>query len=153
MTLRRLLIILWIAWKVSGLYMFGFQKFTSTYSCRSVWLNMFLLLGIHCAVFSELVNGNAGIICVILLLLLPLALPVLYISDRVVVVYLDGELESVTKEKFLEAIKNQDISYIPSRDYDLDGLACMNFFLSTFEWELVDGEIERIMRKKYGSNL
>ena len=92
--------------------MFGFQGFTSTYSCRFVWLNMFLLLGIHCAVFSELVNGNAGIMCVILLLLLPLALPVLYISDRVVVVYLDGELESVTKEKFLEAIKNQDISYI-----------------------------------------
>ena len=75
------------------------------------------------------------------------------VMSNIVVVYLDGELESVTKEKFLEAIKHRDISYILSWNDALDGLERRCFFLSASEWELVDGEIERILWKRESVNL
>lgn len=133
--------------------MFGFQKFTATSSAFVINLVLFFMSVCNLMAFGKemLEYSTFGAIFIFFHLVLFIAVNI--VMSMVVVVYLDGELESVTKEKFLEAIKNQDISYIPSKDYDLDGLACMNFFLFTFEWELVDGEIERIMWKKYGSNL
>lgn len=133
--------------------MFGFQKFTATSSAFVINLVLSFMVICNLIAFEKEIDEypTFGIIFICFNFLL--AIVVNMIMTKIVVVYLDGELESVTKEKFLEAIKSQDISYIPNIDYDLDGLACMNFFLSTFEWELVDGEIERIMWKKYGSNL
>lgn len=133
--------------------MFGFQKFTATSSAFVINLVLSFVVICNLIAFGKEIDEYTTFGIIFICFNFLLAIVVNMIMTKIVTVYLDGELESVTKEKFLDAIKNQDISYIPSKDYDLDGLACMNFFLSTFEWELVDGEIERIMWKKYGSNL
>ena len=133
--------------------MFGFQKFTATSSAFVISLVLFFMSVCNLMAFGKEMLEYSAFGAIFIFFHLVLFIAVNIVMSMVVVVYLDGELESVTKEKFLEAIKSQDISYIPNIDYDLDGLACMNFFLSTFELELVDGEIERIMWKKYGSNL
>lgn len=133
--------------------MFGFQKFTATSSAFVINLVLSFMVICNLIAFGKEIDEYTTFGIIFICFNFLLAIVVNMIMTKIVAVYLDGELESVTKEKFLDAIKNQGISYIPSKDYDLDGLACMNFFLFTFEWELVDGEIERIMWKKYGSNL
>lgn len=133
--------------------MFGFQKFTATSSAFVINLVLSFMVICNLIAFGKEMDEHPIFGLIFIFFNFMLLIAVNMIMTKIVVVYLDGELEFVTKEKFLEAIKSQDISYIPNRDYDLDGLACMNFFLSTFEWELVDGEIERILWKKYGSNL
>jgi hypothetical protein len=124
--------------------MFGFQKFTSTYSCRFVWLGMLMLLCIHWAVFSEYANGNAGIMRVIPLLLLLLALLVMNLSNRVAVVYWDGELEDVSKDMFVTALESDNIPLIDDYEHKLDVFMRKYIFLSSKEIKLLDRNIAQI---------
>lgn len=124
--------------------MFGFQKFTSTYSCRFVWLSMLMLLCIHWAVFSEYVNSNAGIMRVIPLLLLLLALLVMNLSNRVAVVYWDGELEDVSKDMFVTALESDNIPLIDDYEHKLDVFMRKYIFLSSKEIKLLDIKIAQI---------
>ena len=124
--------------------MFGFQKFTSTYSCRFVWLSMLMLLYIHWAVFSEYVNSNAGIMRVVPLLLLLLALLVMNLSNRVAVVYWDGELEDVSKDMFVTALESDNIPLIDDYEHKLDVFMRKYIFLSSKEIKLLDRKIAQI---------
>lgn len=133
--------------------MFGFQGFTETSYSFVVNLILSFMSVCNLLAFGKeiLKNETFGVIFISFHLVLFIAVNI--VMSRIVVVYLDGELESVTKEKFLEAIRNQDISYILSRNDELEKLVCMNFFLSSFELELVEGEIERILWKRYSKGL
>lgn len=124
--------------------MFGFQKFTHTDSCKIVWLAMFIFSGVHLAIFSEYVKGNALMMCVASLFLLLLALLVVYISSRVMVVYWDGELENVSKDMFITALENDSISLIDDDSDKLNAFMRKYFFLSSKEIKLLDRKIAQI---------
>ena len=131
--------------------MFGFQRFTETDSCFVINLILFFMCMCNLIAFVKL---ETPIICLILICFsLVLFIVVNMVMSMVVVVYLDGELESVTKEKFLEAIKNQDVSYILSRGENLDTLMSRYFLLSAFELRLVESEIARILWKRESVDL
>ena len=124
--------------------MFGFQRLTSTDSCKLVWLAMFMFSGAHFAVFSEYVNGNAFMMCVAFLFLLLLALLVVYISSRVVVVYWDGKLEDVSKDIFITALENDSIPLIDDDGDKLNAFMRKYIFLSSKEIKLLDRKIAQI---------
>lgn len=124
--------------------MFGFQKFTHTADYICMWFGVFILSGVHLAVFSEYVNCNTLMVCIASLFLLLLALLVGYISSKVVVVYWDGELEDVSKDMFITALKNDSIPLIDCRGFDLDAFMYKCFFLSSKEIELMRRKIAQI---------
>lgn len=124
--------------------MFGFQRLTSTDSCKLLWLAMFMSSGAHFAVFSEYVNGNAFMMCVASLFLLLLALLVVYISSRVVTVYWDGELENVSKDIFITALESDNIPLIDDDGDKLNAFMRKYFFLSSKEIKLLDRKIAQI---------
>lgn len=124
--------------------MFGFQKFTHTGDYICMWFGVFILSSVHLAVFSEYVNCNTLLMCIASLFLLLLALLVGYISSRVVVVYWDGELEDVSKDVFITALKNDSIPLIDCRGFDLDAFMHKCFFLSSKEIELMRRKIAQI---------
>lgn len=124
--------------------MFGFQRLTSTDSCKIVWLAMFMFSGVHLAIFSEYVKGNTLMMCIASLFLLLLALLVVYISSRVVVVYWDGELEDVSKDMFINALENDSVSLIDDDSDKLNAFMCKYFFLSSKEIKLLDRKIAKI---------
>lgn len=124
--------------------MFGFQKFTHTGDYICMWFGVFILSSVHLAVFSEYVNCNTLLVCIASLFLLLLALLVGYISSKVVVVYWDGELEDVSKDMFITALKNDSIPLIDCRGFDLDVFMHKCFFLSSKEIELMRRKIAQI---------
>ena len=117
--------------------MFGFQKFTRTFNCMLMQFSMIILSFVHLAVYSEYVNCNTLLMCIASLFLSLLALLVGYISSRVVVVYWDGELEDVSKDMFITAVKNDSIPLIDYRGFDLDVFVHKYFFLSNKEIKLM----------------
>ena len=124
--------------------MFGFQKFTHTGDYICMWFGVFILSSVHLAVFSEYVNCNTLLMCIASLFLLLLALLVGYISSRVVVVYWDGELEDISKDMFITALKNDSIPLIVCRGFDLDAFMYKCIFLSSKEIELMRRKIAQI---------
>lgn len=124
--------------------MFGFQKFTHTGDYICMWFGVFILSSVHLAIFSEYVNCNTLLMCIASLFILLLALLVGYISTKVVVVYWDGELEDVSKDMFITALKNDSIPLIDCRGFDLDVFMHKCFFLSSKEIELMRRKIAQI---------
>lgn len=124
--------------------MFGFQKFTHTGDYICMWFGVFILSSVHLAIFSEYVNCNTLLMCIASLFILLLALLVGYISTKVVVVYWDGELEDVSKDMFITALKNDSIPLIDCRGFDLDVFMHKCFFLSSKEIELMHRKIAQI---------
>lgn len=124
--------------------MFGFQKFTHTGDYICMWFGLFILSSVHLAIFSEYVNCNTLLMCIASLFILLLALLVGYISTKVVVVYWDGELEDVSKDMFITALKNDSIPLIDCRGFDLDVFMHKCFFLSSKEIELMRRKIAQI---------
>ena len=124
--------------------MFGFQKFTHTGDYICMWFGMFILSGVHIVVFSEYANCNTWLMYIASLFLLLLSLLVGYVSSKVVVVYWDGELEDVSKDMFITALKNDSIPLIDCRGFDLDAFMYRYFFLSNKEIKLMHRKVAQI---------
>ena len=73
--------------------------------------------------------------------------------NRVVVIYWDGELESITKEMFMEAVNNEYIHYILSDSKDLDKFMKKYIILSKSELRLVKRKIEKLNWERSVNNI
>jgi hypothetical protein len=73
--------------------------------------------------------------------------------NRVVIVYWDGKLETITKEMFLKAVNNEYIPYILSNSEDLDNFMRKYIILSKPELKLVKRKIEKLKWERSVNNI
>lgn len=133
--------------------MFGFQRVTDT--LNYIIINLILLLFItanYMTFWSELHEKTMfGVWFILVHLIMVLFVNILL--NRVVVIYWDGELESITKEMFLEAVNNEYIHYILSDSKDLDKFMKKYIILSKSELRLVKRRIEKLNWERSVNNI
>ena len=133
--------------------MFGFQRVTDT--LNYIIINLILLLFItanYMTFWSELHEKTMfGVWFILVHLIMVLFVNILL--NRVVVIYWDGELESITKEMFLEAVNNEYIHYILSNSKDLDKFMKKYIILSKSELRLVKRKIEKLNWERSVNNI
>ena len=133
--------------------MFGFQRFTS--SVKYAITTFILILSItanYMTFYSEIHEKTMFGVWFILVHLI-IVLSVNFLLNRVVVVYLNGKLEDISKEMFLEVVNNEYIHYILSDSDDLDNFMRKYIILSKSELKLVKRKIEKLKWERSVNNI
>ena len=133
--------------------MFGFQRFTS--NVKYAITSLILLLSItanYMTFYGEIHNKTMFGVWFILAHLV-IVLSVNFLLNRVVVVYLNGKLENISKEMFLEVVNNEYIHYILSDSEDLDNFMRKYIILSKSELKLVKRKIEKLKWERSVNNI
>jgi hypothetical protein len=133
--------------------MFGFQRFTS--NVKYAITSFILLLSItanYMTFYSEIHKKTMFLVWFILAHIV-IVLSVNSLLNRVVIVYWDGKLETITKEMFLKAVNNEYIPYILSNSEDLDNFMRKYIILSKPELKLVKRKIEKLKWERSVNNI
>ena len=133
--------------------MFGFQRFTSNVKYAiTIFILLLFITANYMTFYGEIHNKTMFLVWFILAHLV-IVLSVNSLLNRVVIVYWDGKLETITKEMFLEAVNNEYIHYILSDSEDLDNFMRKYIILSKSELKLVKRKIEKLKWERSLNNI
>lgn len=133
--------------------MFGFKRFTSSVKYAITTFILILSITANYMTFYSEIHEKTMFGVWFILAHLVIVLSVNSLLNRVVIVYWDGKLETITKEMFLEAVNNEYIHYILSNSEDLDNFMRKYIILSKSELKLVKRKIEKLKWERSVNNI